>query len=134
MLAEKSPKFKFKAKVRSGLGRGARLGFPTINLDNDQIDINYGVYLIESEINGKIYRGLLHYGQKETFNEPASLELYIKDRVADIADKAIKIREIKKIREVIKFASSEELKKQMVLDLKELELSLIHISEPTRPY
>ncbi|MEI6596839.1 MAG: EamA family transporter [bacterium] len=121
VLIEKSPKFVFKANIRRGLGRGARLGFPTINLDNDQIDINYGVYLIESEINGKIYRGLLHYGQKETLNEPASLELYIKDRVADIADKAIKIREIKKIREVIKFASSEELKKQMVLDLKELE-------------
>jgi len=121
VVGEKSPKFEFKAKVRSGLGRGARLGFPTINLDNDQIDINYGLYLVESGINGKIYTGLLHYGQKETFNEPASLELYIKDQIADIADKTINIKEIKKIREVIKFDNAEELKKQMALDLKELE-------------
>jgi uncharacterized membrane protein len=121
VVGEKSLKFEFKAKVRGGSGRGMRLGFPTINLDNEKIDINYGVYLVESEINGKIYIGLLHCGQKETFNEPASLELYIKDQIANIADKIIKIKEIKKIREVIKFADAEELKKQMLLDLKELE-------------
>lgn len=121
VLGEKSPKFEFKANVRSGLGRGARLGLPTINLENDQIDINYGLYLVECEINGKIYRGLLHYGQKETFNEPASLELYIKDFIAEVSGKIINLKEIKKIREVIKFAGAEELKKQMALDLKELE-------------
>ncbi|MFH1582970.1 MAG: EamA family transporter [Candidatus Falkowbacteria bacterium] len=121
VFGEKTLKFEFKAKVRSGLGRGARLGFPTINLDNDKIDINYGVYLVESEINGKIYRGLLHYGQKETFNEPASLELYIKDFIMEASDKIINIKEIKKIREVIKFDNAEELKKQMALDVKELE-------------
>ncbi|MDP2736310.1 MAG: EamA family transporter [bacterium] len=120
VFGEKSPKFEFKAKVRDGLGRGERLGFPTINLDNDKIDINYGVYLVECEINGKIYRGLLHCGQKETFNEPASLELYIRDQIANIASEIIKIREVKKIREVIKFDNAEELKKQMALDLKEL--------------
>ncbi len=121
VVSEKTPLFEFSAKIKSGFGRGARLGFPTINLDNDQIDINYGIYLVESEINGKIYRGLLHYGQKETFNEPASLELYIKEQVADGAREIIKIREIRKIREVIKFAGAEELKKQMALDLVELE-------------
>jgi drug/metabolite transporter (DMT)-like permease len=120
VLGEKSPKFEFKAKIRSGLGRGARLGFPTINLDNDQIDINYGVYLVESEINGKIYTGLLHYGQKETFNEPASLELYIEDSVMEAADKIINVKEIRKIREVMKFNNAEELKRQMAKDLEEL--------------
>jgi drug/metabolite transporter (DMT)-like permease len=123
VLGEKSLKFEFKAKIRSGLGRGARLGFPTINLDNDQIDINYGVYLVESEINGKIYTGLLHYGQKETFNESASLELYIKDFVMEAADKIINVKEIRKIREVIKFANVEKLKAQMNDDLLELERS-----------
>ena len=121
VVGEKSPKFEFKAKIRSGLGKGARLGFPTINLDNDQIDINYGLYLVESEINGKIYRGLMHYGQKETFNEPASLELYVKDRIDDVADKIIKVKEIRKIREVMKFDNVDDLKEQMKKDLLELE-------------
>ena len=121
VFKEKAPKFKFKAKVKDGFGRGVGLGFPTINLDKDEIDINYGIYLVESEINGKMYRGLLHYGQKETFNEPASLELYIKEAVADLADKLISVKEIKKIREVMKFENVEELKKQMADDARELE-------------
>jgi len=121
VVAEKAPKFEFSSKVSGGAGRGKRLGFPTINLDNDKIDINYGVYLVESEINGKIYKGLLHFGQKETFAEPASLELYLKETVPEISDKIIKTKEIKKIREVMKFADAEELKKQMALDLRELE-------------
>jgi len=120
VLGEKLPKFEFMANVSRGLGRGERLGFATINLDNDQIDINYGVYLVECEINGKIYRGLMHYGQKETFDEPASLELYIKDRIEDVAEKIITIKEIRKIREVKKFKNVEELKKQMEEDMRQL--------------
>jgi len=120
VVAEKAPKFEFSSKVSGGIGRGRRLGFPTINLDNDKIDINYGIYLVESEINGKIYKGLLHFGQKETFAEPASLELYLKETVLGIGDEIIKIKEIKKIREVKKFASAEELKEQMKVDLREL--------------
>jgi len=121
VMAEQAPKFKFEAKVKAGMGRGVRLGFPTINLDRPDLDINYGIYLVEAEIGGKIYIGLLHFGQKETFNEPASLELYLRDQLTDLSDKTIKIKELKKIREVIKFNSAEELKQQMALDLKELK-------------
>lgn len=116
---ENAPKFEFMAKIKSGSGRGARLGFPTINLDQQQIDINYGIYLVESQINGKIYRGLLHFGQKETFSEPASMELYIKDHLSGLPEE-ISLKEIRKIREVKKFANAEELKRQMNDDAKEL--------------
>ncbi len=122
VTAESAPKFEFIAKVREGSGRGEKLGFPTINLDKVEIDINYGIYLVESQINGKIYTGLLHFGRKETFNEPASLELYIRERLPDISDQTVKIKEIRKIREVRKFATVEELKGQMREDVKELEL------------
>jgi hypothetical protein len=118
---ETAPKFKFMAKVSRGSGRGAALGFPTINLDKPDLDINYGIYLVESRINGKIYRGLLHFGQKETFNEPASLELYIKETIPDIKNQVIEIREIKRLRDVKKFPDAEKLKEQMKLDLRELE-------------
>lgn len=117
---EEAPKFEFTAKVRSGSGRGAGLGFPTLNLDKTDLDINYGIYLVESLINGKMYKGLLHFGQKETFGEPASLELYLKEQVADLADQEVKVGEIKRLRDVKKFNSAEELKRQMEEDVKEL--------------
>ena len=117
---ETAPKFEFMAKIRGGSGRGRVLGFPTINLDKTGIDINYGIYLVESRINGKIYKGLLHFGQKETFNEPVSLELYLKERLENLNDQEIKIKEIRKIREVKRFRDAEGLKKQMEEDAKEL--------------
>jgi len=117
---EAAPKFEFMAKIKDGSGRGAELGFPTINLDKEHFDLSYGVYLVESQIHGKMHRGLLHFGQKETFAEPAAMELYIKDQQAKLPEE-ISLREIRKIREVKKFAGAEELKKQMVLDVKELE-------------
>ena len=123
VAGETAPKFEFIANIRRGIGRGTRLGFPTINLDKQEIDINYGIYLVESQIHGKIYRGLLHFGQKETFYEPASMELYIKEQLAELPEE-IKIKEIRKIREVKKFINAEGLKKQMSMDIKELEMGI----------
>jgi drug/metabolite transporter (DMT)-like permease len=120
VLGERAPYFGFMAKIRDGRGRGAELGFPTINLDRAEIDINHGVYLVESQISGKIYKGLLHFGLRETFNEAASMELYIQETLP-VLPEAISIREIKKIREVKKFASVNDLKKQIAEDLRELE-------------
>jgi len=120
VLGEQAPGFEFAAKIRSGSGRGAELGFPTINLDRAGIDINYGVYLVESQISGKIYKGLLHFGPRETFNEPASMELYIREIVSELPS-GIGVKEVRKIREVKKFANAEELKEQMGKDLEELE-------------
>jgi drug/metabolite transporter (DMT)-like permease len=119
VISENAPKFDFMAKIKSGMGRGQSLGYPTINLDKAEIDINYGVYLVESQISGKIYRGLLHFGPKETFSEPATMELYIRENLLELPAE-IRIKEINKIREVRKFANAEQLKQQMAEDEKEI--------------
>ena len=109
----------FIAKVITGKGRGRRLGFPTANLDKKNLNINHGVYLADVEISGKMYKGLLHFGLKKTFCEDISLELFIKNFNFNIYGKNVKIKIIRKIREVKKFASAEDLKKQIKKDLKE---------------
>ncbi|MFH1770875.1 MAG: EamA family transporter [archaeon] len=112
---------KFKAVVISGKGRGKRIGFPTANLDRVDLDIPHGVYLVEAKINGKVHNSLLHFGFKETFDEKPSLEVYIGNFKNDIYGKVLKVKVIKKIREVIKFKSIKELKTQIQKDLKELK-------------
>ncbi len=107
----------FKAKVIAGKGRGRRLGFPTANLNKNNLDIDHGVYLVEAMINNRLYKGLLHFGPRKTFNEEVSLELYIKDFDFDIYHQDVKIKIIKKIREVKKFDSVEDLKRQIGKDL-----------------
>lgn len=106
----------FTAKVIIGKGRGGKLGFPTANLDKTDLKIKHGVYLVEAEVNRKQYEGLLHFGPKKTFGEEVSLELFIKDFDFDIYGKNVKIKVIKKIREVMRFGSAEELKKQIKKD------------------
>jgi len=104
------------------MGRGEKIGLPTINLDQVNLDIDYGVYSVEAEIDGLIYKGLLHFGLKETFGEAASLELFIEEHILNITQKNVKIKVGHKIREIRKFSSVEELKKQVNRDLEELSL------------
>ena len=108
----------FKAKVIAGKGRGRKLGFPTANLDKTNLNIDCGVYSAKIKSNGKWYRALFHFGQRKTFNEGISLELYIKDFNFDIYHQEIEVKIVKKIREVRKFKGAEELKKQIKKDFK----------------
>lgn len=108
----------FKAKVITGSGMGRKLGFPTANLDKIDLDIDYGVYLAEIAIDRKLYRGLLHFGPKKTFNNKVSLEAHIKNFDFNIYNKNVIIKIIKKIREVKKFNNADELKEQIKQDLK----------------
>lgn len=94
------------------------MGFPTANLDKKDLNIEHGVYAVDVEINGKLFKGLLHFGPKKTFGEGVSLELYIKNFNFNIYNKDVKIKIIGKIREVRKFNGAEELKKQIYQDLK----------------
>lgn len=110
----------FTAKVVVGQGRGRRLGFPTANLDKVDLDINHGVYLAEIEINNQPYQALMHFGFRETFDEKPSLELFIKNFSADLYGQEVKVKVIKKIREIKKFKDVEELKRQINQDLESI--------------
>lgn len=112
----------FSAPIIRGMGRGEKIGLPTINLDKIDLDIDYGVYAVEAEIDGQIYKGLLHFGPRETFNETASLELFIETYILNILQKNVKIKIIHKIREIKKFSNLDELKEQIYKDRKKLEV------------
>ena len=115
----KAQELEFIASVKPGSGQGARLGFPTINLDKIDLNIDYGVYLVEVKTDNN-YKGLLHFGLKETFAEGPSLELFIKERIDGIENKRFSINIIKKIREIKKFADIKALKAQIEKDLEEI--------------
>jgi len=109
----------FKAKIISGNGVGKKLGFPTVNLDKNNIDLEHGVYVVSVNINKKNYKGLLHFGYRETFSAKPSLEMYLQNFVKDLPNE-IKIQIIKKIRNVKRFKNKEDLKTQIDKDIKEL--------------
>lgn len=106
----------FSATVIKGEGRGKELGFPTANLDKTDLTLDYGVYLVKVGINGKKFDGLMHFGPKKTFNDNISAEVFVKDFSGDLYGVILEVEVIKKIREVIKFNSPEDLKRQLVKD------------------
>ncbi|MDD5031718.1 MAG: EamA family transporter [Patescibacteria group bacterium] len=120
VVKEGGKKIEFEARVIKGMGRGEKIGLPTINLDQVNLDIDYGVYLVEAEIDGVTHKGLLHFGLKETFGEAASAELIIREYILNITQKNVKIKVGHKIREIRKFNSQNELKEQINKDLEEL--------------
>jgi riboflavin kinase/FMN adenylyltransferase len=113
-------KVRFKAKVIKGEGRGKKLGYPTANLDKTDLDIAHGVYVVKLKLKDKVYDAIMHFGYKEVFKGPVSLEVLIKDFSENIYDQEISVKVIKKIREVKKFNSIDELKKNISRDLQHI--------------
>jgi drug/metabolite transporter (DMT)-like permease len=113
-------KVKFNAKVIKGEGRGKKLGYPTANLDKTDLDISHGVYVVKIKLNNKIYNGVMHFGYKEVFKGPVSLEVLIKDFSADIYGQEINVKVIRKIREVKNFNNIEDLKENIAKDLQNI--------------
>lgn len=112
---------KFSATTIPGRGTGRVLGFATANLDKVTLDMEHGVYVVKASFEGKNYKGLLHFGYRETFDLGPSLELYLADFAGNLYGVTITVEVIKRIRDVKKFPNVEGLQRQIREDLKELE-------------
>lgn len=114
--------FIFSAKVIKGRGIGKRIGFPTANLDVKNLPVDYGVYLVKAKIRGKIIKGLMHWGEKKTFGQDVSCEIYFKNFNQNIYGKTVEVEAMKKIRDVMKFDCEDDLKKQIQKDSEVLKI------------
>lgn len=111
----------FAAHVIAGEGRGKQLGTPTANLDKIGLDIAHGIYMATVEVDGHIYKSLLHFGFKETFKDTLSLEVYLHGFSGNLSGKQVTVTVRKRLRDVKKFTGREELSRQMEQDKQALE-------------
>lgn len=100
---------------------GRTLGIPTANLNYGDFvlpmnGVYYGIVLLD----GKKYAGALNIGYNPTinYNETKRAEVHIIDFYATIYDKKLKIKIVKYLRPELKFATREDLIKQMQKDLE----------------
>ncbi len=115
-------KFGFSSPVIDGDKRGRRLGFPTINqeLPHELVLPKFGVYRTDVTVEGKHYKGVTNIGRRPTVGtEKVLSETYIIDFHESIYGESVDIRLIKFIRPERKFASFDELARQIKNDAKE---------------
>lgn len=111
--------YTIEGKVINGYKIGRTLGFPTANiqLTNNKLLPQDGVYAVECQIDNKTYKGVLSIGERATFNiEGKSIELHIFFFDSEIYSKEIKIQIKDFLREQQKFSSKEELIEQITKD------------------
>lgn len=100
---------------------GQSIGFPTANIvPSDRLKQvpGEGVYAVKVIFSGTTYNGMLNIGTKPTVNtnNKRSIEVHIFDFNQEIYGRELKVIFKKKLRDEKKFASLDELKKQLESD------------------
>ncbi|MGB7925741.1 MAG: bifunctional riboflavin kinase/FAD synthetase [Pyrinomonadaceae bacterium] len=110
-----------EGRVVRGDERGRTLGFPTANLrPQNRVIPRSGVYVTATLIEGEWRRSVTNVGTRPTFEtttEP-SVETYVMNWSGDLYGDVVRVRFLHRLRDERKFASIDELKRQIEHDLK----------------
>jgi riboflavin kinase/FMN adenylyltransferase len=109
-----------EGRVVRGQERGRTLGFPTANLrPQNRVIPSHGVYVTATLIEGVWMRSVTNVGLRPTFETDAvepSVETFVINWSGDLYGDVVRVRFLHRLREERKFASVDELKKQIELD------------------
>lgn len=113
--------FSFSGEIIHGNNLGHTVGMPTINIKPDESKLlpPFGVYASDTELDGKIYRGITNIGVKPTISEnnAVGVETWLFGLNEDVYGHFAKVNLLDFIRPEMKFASLEEVKKQVNMDV-----------------
>ncbi len=114
--------------VVHGDKRGRTIGFPTANVRLEHMAVPAdGVYAAEVELaDGSVHKTAVNVGKRPTFHQNQSeslLEAHLLDFDEDIYDQQISVRLLKYLRSERRFAGIEQLKEQLIQDVKAVRSS-----------
>ena len=114
--------YEISGKIVKGQGRGAKLGFPTANIQphiSNQLIPSHGVYCIDALIEDTYYTGMCNIGQRPTFynngKDVIEVHLFSNDEL-NLYEKNIDLKFKKYLREERKYSSSSDLIQQLEFD------------------
>jgi riboflavin kinase/FMN adenylyltransferase len=114
--------FRLHGRVIAGASRGAKLGFPTANLevDPEQALPAEGVYASQTYIDGEAHKSMTYIGKNPTFGgQQCTVEIYILDYEGNLYGSQLEVDLIERLRGEQQFATAEELKQQISQDVKQ---------------
>jgi riboflavin kinase/FMN adenylyltransferase len=106
--------------VIHGDKRGRELGFPTANLKPDpSCGLRHGIYAVRTAVGGRRYDGVASFGRRPMFDAgTVLLEIFLFDFSGDLYGADMDVAFIGFLRDEAKFASAEELIRQMQEDAR----------------
>lgn len=108
--------------VIHGKGKGKTVGMPTANIeyDKDEMEVDNGVYASKILVEGKEYVGVTNVGTRPSVDdeEKITVETHIIDFDKDIYGQEIVLKIVDRIRDIEKFNSLSEVKKQVDKDIE----------------
>jgi len=113
-----------KGLVEAGAGRGKSQFVPTINVllkDDIPAELRYGVYCCNVNVFGVgLFKGVVHFGPRESIDGLITFEVHLLDFSSDIYGVEVEVEVMvnRKIRDIIKFESLEDLKLQILSDIE----------------
>ena len=112
---------KIQGIVIRGQQLGRRLGFPTANIDAEELPVGNGVYASTVELDGRRYRAMSNVGIRPSVDGKCRLlETYIFDFEGDLYGHTLTVEQLCKIRDERKFSSVDELKERLRLDAEHI--------------
>jgi riboflavin kinase/FMN adenylyltransferase len=116
---------RIRGTVSKGAGRGATIGFPTINLTGtDTLVPDEGVYAALARIDGEehAWPAACNIGPNPTFgDESKKIEAHLIGFSGDLYDKPVELDFLERLRATRKFAGRDELLAQIAADVRETE-------------
>lgn len=109
--------------VESGRKVGRKIGFPTMNVSVDPAKqpLKEGVYAGYSQINGKKYPAIINYGGRPTYGlKELTTEVHLCGFEGDLYGNAQRVYFTAYMRDVKKFDTEEDLKRQLAFDRAEV--------------
>jgi len=113
--------FFLAGSVISGSGRGKKINTPTANLYvGNRLIPGDGVYIIQTEYEGKLFPSVGSVGRNITFSEtePPTIEVFLLDFDKKLYDKKLILHYLKKIRVMKKFRTVLELQEAIRHDIR----------------
>ena len=112
--------YSLKGVVVAGNRLGRTIGFPTANMklyEPLKLVPGRGVYVVEVEVLGRMYRGMTNIGLRPTVGGTSTtIETHILDFDEDIYGLPLRITFLRRLRDEVHFPSLEALKAQLELD------------------
>jgi riboflavin kinase/FMN adenylyltransferase len=115
--------YRIRGMVRHGAARGAKIGFPTANVDAvDTILPGAGVYAGRSEIGGKVWPAAINVGPNPTFGEQElKVEVHLIDFHDSLYGQPLEVDFLSRVRNIVQFPDVAALKTQLHHDVAAAE-------------